>query len=180
MYRYNTLQDAKQYAEKNGCEGARFAWEATDTGFEATPPWTADGMNRIWTGERELHITSAVVFGVLSYYQITKDVDFFLDYGLEILFETSRFWNSRLEHNEAEDRYELNNVEGPDEFHELVNNNVYTNWLTKWSLEQSFMYYKKFTDSNNKKLKVLLSKLRLSEKEISKWKEKDFKNLYSI
>jgi kojibiose phosphorylase len=146
MYRYNTMQDAKLYAKENGCEGARFAWEATDTGFEATPPWTADGVNRIWCGERELHITSAVVFGVLSYYQITKDVDFFLEYGLEILFETSRFWNSRLEYNNIKDLYELNDVEGPDEFHELLNNNVYTNWLTKWSLEQSYNFYTEFEE----------------------------------
>ncbi len=172
MYRYNTMNDAKQYAKDNGYEGARFAWEATDTGLEATPPWTADGANRIWCGERELHITSAVVFGVLSYYQITKDIDFFLSYGLEILFETSRFWNSRLEFNKKEDRYELNDVEGPDEFHELVNNNVYTNWLTKWSLEQSFKFYNEFLEKQPEKLKILLSKLNLTANEVAKWQNK--------
>ena len=172
MYRYNTMQDAKEYAKQNDCEGARFAWEATDTGHEATPPWTADGVNRIWCGERELHITSAVVFGILSYYQITKDTDFFLDYGLEILFETSRFWNSRLEFNKKENRYELNDVEGPDEFHELVNNNVYTNWLTKWSLEQSFKFYNEFQKTHPEKLKKLTSKLKITKEEIEKWKNK--------
>lgn len=175
MYRYNTMQDAKQYAKENGCEGARFAWEATDTGQEATPPWTADGVHRIWCGERELHITSAVVFGVLSYYQITKDIDFFLDYGLEILFETSRFWNSRLEFNKKEDRYELNNVEGPDEFHELVNNNVYTNWLTKWSLEQSYNFYNEFEKTEPQKLQKLTSKLNITKKEVEEWNTKSSK-----
>lgn len=172
LYRYNTMDDAKQYAKENGCEGARFAWEATDTGHEATPPWTADGAHRIWCGERELHITSAVTFGVLSYYNISKDEDFFLNYGLEMLFEISRFWSSRLEYNEAEDRFELNNIEGPDEFHELVNNNVYTNWLTKWSLEQACQFYDDYTKTSNEAFSNVLSKLGLDQQEVDKWRQK--------
>lgn len=50
-YRYHTLPGALQNARDNGLEGAQFAWEAADSGLETTPKWTADGVNRIWTGE---------------------------------------------------------------------------------------------------------------------------------
>jgi kojibiose phosphorylase len=172
MYRYHTMQDAKVYAKENNCEGARFAWESTDTGLEATPPWTADGQHRIWTGERELHITSAVVFGVLTYYRFTNDVDFFINYGVEILFETARFWNSRLEYNTSKDRYELTEVEGPDEFHELVNNSVYTNWLTKWNLEEAINFYDELLKTHSQPLQKLVSKMGLTQTEIKEWKDK--------
>ena len=175
MYRFYTLEDAKQYAKENGCEGARYAWESTDTGLEATPPWTADGVNRIWTGERELHITSAVAFGVLFYMKITNDSDFLINYGSEILFETARFWDSRLEFNVGEDRYELTEVEGPDEFHELVNNSVYTNWLTKWSLEESYNCYFELQKKHPQEIKKLITKLKLTNDEVEEWKRKALK-----
>lgn len=172
MYRYNTMQDAKVYAKENNCEGARFAWESTDTGLEATPTWTADGAHRIWTGERELHITSAVVFGVLTYYTYTKDIEFLVDYGAEILFETARFWNSRLEHNTIKDRYELTEVEGPDEFHELVDNSVYTNWLTKWNLQEAIKYYNELLKTHPETMGKLISKLKLTDGEVKEWERK--------
>ncbi len=172
LYRYHTLDDARIYANESGCKGARYAWESTDTGLEATPPWTADGAHRIWTGERELHITSAVVYGVVSYYNNTNDIDFLLDNGLEILFETSRFWESRLEYNIEKDRYEINNVEGPDEFHELVNNNVYTNYLTKWSLELSAQYYYQLKTEYPNRMNDLINKIGLKDEEVLKWSSK--------
>ena len=122
--------------------------------------------------ERELHITSAVVFGILSYYTATQDHEFFTQYGAEILFETARFWESRLEYNEREDRYELTELEGPDEFHELVNNSVYTNWLTKWNLEKSVEYYNLVKEKFPEDFKTISGKLKLSEAEVAEWNHK--------
>ncbi len=172
MYRYNTKEGARDYAKEGNHEGIRYSWESADTGHEVTPPWTSDGLIRIWTGERELHITSAVVFGLIYYYETTGDKDFLTDYAAEILFETARFWDSRLEYNNTLNRYELTEVEGPDEFHELVNNSVYTNALTKWNLEKSAEYYAILKASNPSKLKVLMNKINLQESEINSWFEK--------
>ena len=172
LYRYHTMKGAREYAQQAGYKGVRFPWESADTGHEATPPWSADGSIRIWTGERELHITSAVVFGILSYYTATQDHEFFTQYGAEILFETARFWESRLEYNEREDRYELTELEGPDEFHELVNNSVYTNWLTKWNLEKSVEYYNLVKENFPEDFKTISSKLQLSEAEVAEWNRK--------
>ena len=45
--------------------------------------------------------------------------------------ETARFWASRCEYITEKDRYEIRKVTGPDEWHEPVDNNVYTNYLAK-------------------------------------------------
>jgi len=172
LYRYNTMKGARDYAEQDGYKGIRFPWESADTGHEATPSWTADGSIRIYTGERELHITSAIVYGILAYYTATQDHEFFTQYGAEILFETARFWESRLEYNKKQDRYELTQLEGPDEFHELVDNSVYTNWLTKWNLEKSAEYYHTTKSQFPEEFKALNTKLQLSDAEVEEWTQK--------
>lgn len=143
LYRYHTLDGARTNAKANGFAGAQYAWESADTGLETTPKWTADGKNRIWTGEEEIHVTADVAYGILTYATATGDWDFMRDYGAEILFETSRFWASRLEHNAAEDRYELTRVIGPDEFHEHVDNNTFTNCMARWHLLETVAVYER-------------------------------------
>lgn len=39
LYRYKTLDGARKNAQKFGLKGAKFAWEAADTGDEQTPTW---------------------------------------------------------------------------------------------------------------------------------------------
>lgn len=171
MYRFNTKEGARDYAKAGDYKGIRYPWESADTGHEVTPPWTSDGKIRIWTAEREQHITAAVVFGMVYYHTVSGDDQFMIDFGAEVLFETARFWESRLEYNKEADRYELTEVEGPDEFHELVNNSVYTNALTKWSLEQTVNNYKWLEETHPEKLKSISKSIQLEEHEIIRWAE---------
>ena len=180
MYRYNTLDGARENAKISGYNGARYPWESADTGLEETPKWTHDGKQRIWTGEEEIHVTSDVVFGLLSYHAVTGDTGFFLNYSAEILFETARFWVSRLEHNQEKDRYELTSVIGPDEFHEHVDNSVFTNWLAKWNLQQSAACYQYLEKNFNDKLKELQSRLSLYQEEVDDWEAKAAKVFISF
>lgn len=64
----------------------------------------------------EHHVTADVAYGVHYYYEVTHDMDYMLRCGCEILFETAKFWRSRLEYNPDLDRYEIRNVIGPDEY----------------------------------------------------------------
>jgi kojibiose phosphorylase len=123
LYRYHTLDGARRNARDGGFRGARYAWESADTGVETTPQWTVDGAHRIWMGEEEIHVSSAVAFGLLAYVAATGDQALLTDYGAEILFETSRFWVDRLEPM-PDGRYALSRVVGPDEFHEHVDNSA--------------------------------------------------------
>lgn len=171
LYRYNTLSGAKENALENGFKGAQFPWESADTGRETTPKWTHDGLNRIWTGEEEIHITACVAYGAISYVAHTGDWQFMLDYGAEMLIETSRFWASRLEHNEQEDRYELTRVIGPDEFHEHIDNNAFTNRMAQWHLVQTVKALEKICDESPAIYERLRTTLNLAENEIETWQE---------
>ena len=81
------------------------------------------------TGVIEQHITSDIIFALWQYYTATGDQDFMDRYGYEMIIETARFWNSRLEWIEENNRYEIRDVIGPDEYKEHVDNNAYTNYM---------------------------------------------------
>ena len=137
-YRYHTLPAARRNAKANKYQGAQFAWESASTGEENTPRWVPlpDGtLVRIWTGDIEHHITADVAYAIYHYWRTTGDDDFMRDYGAEIILETARFWNSRVEWVEQNKRFEINDVIGPDEYHEHVDNNAYTNCLSRWNLQ---------------------------------------------
>jgi kojibiose phosphorylase len=174
MYRYNTLDGAKRNAASNGFKGAQFPWESADTGEEVTPKWGVDYYGnpvRIWTGDEEYHINSDITFAILEYYRATNDKEFLLKYGLEILFETTKFWGSRVEYNENEDRYEINKVIGPDEFHEHINNNVYTNYLAKWSIKKALEFVQWLKIEDTVQFDRLCNKVGLNNKEFARWNE---------
>lgn len=140
-YRYNTLEGARRKAKENGYEGAMYPWESAwiDDG-EVTPLWgEADVVTGetlpILTGLIEQHISADVSFAVWQYYNATQDEDFMNRCGYEIIMDTARFWASRLEWNEALERYEINDVIGPDEYSEHVNNNAYTNYLAAYNMK---------------------------------------------
>jgi kojibiose phosphorylase len=137
MYRYHTLAGARAKAARLGYRGALYAWESADNGDEVTPPFVIapDGkVIRILTGEQEHHISADVAFAVWSYWQATGDERFLLSAGAEILIETARFWASRAS-REDDRRYHIRGVIGPDEYHETVDDNAYTNGLAQWNLE---------------------------------------------
>ncbi|WP_155848292.1 glycoside hydrolase family 65 protein [Caldisalinibacter kiritimatiensis] len=174
MYRYNTLEGARKNARENGYIGAQFPWEAADDGTEVTPKWGVDydgNPVRIWTGDEEFHISSDIVFGIWEYYRATKDKDFLVNHGMEIVLDTSKFWSSRVEYNEEFDRYEINRVIGPDEFHEHVNNNVYTNYLAKWNLEKGVELAEWLKTENKEVYDNLLDKLEITEDDIKEWQQ---------
>lgn len=167
-YRYHTLDGARENARLNGFRGAQFPWESADSGLETTPKWTADGQNRIWTGEEEVHVSADVAYGVLTYVAATGDEQFLFDEGAEILFETSRFWVDRLE--KADGRYVLTRVIGPDEFHEHVDNNAFTNRMAQWHLVQSARVYADLAQHHPEVLARITAKIGLRPGEVEAWR----------
>ena len=122
MYRFRTIDGARQKAARMGLRGAMYAWESADTGAEATPEQVVgpDGqIIDVLCGKQEQHITADVAYAVWQYWQATEDVDFLLNAGAEILLETGRFWSSRAQ-PEGDGYCHIRNVIGPDEYHEHV------------------------------------------------------------
>ncbi len=105
-----------------------------------TPTWIPDPKDRkaiirIWTGDIEIHISSDIAYAVWQYWVASKERGFLVQRGAEMILDTARFWASRLEWNEQKHQFELTDVIGPDEYHEHVDNNAYTNYLVRWHLE---------------------------------------------
>jgi trehalose/maltose hydrolase-like predicted phosphorylase len=139
-YRYQRLPAAHAKAKANGYEGAQFPWESADTGEEVTPTWVPhyadrDKLVRIWTGDIEIHITADVALAAHTYWQVTGDDAWLIEQGAELILDTAKFWASRAEWNAELGRYEYNDVIGPDENHEHVDNNAYTNRMAQWNLQ---------------------------------------------
>ena len=170
LYRYNTLAGAKQNALKMGYKGAKYAWESATTGEDVTPRFASKlerTIRLIYTGTEEDHIVSDVIYGVEKYFRATGDESFLLDFGLEMVFLTARFWASRVV--KTGEHYEIRCVIGPDEFHEHVNNNAYTNFLVKWHLRLAVMLFKYMGRNNSAFLDGLASRLTLNTNEVDSW-----------
>jgi kojibiose phosphorylase len=172
LYRYNRLEAARRIARRKGFRGALFPWESADTGEDQTPRWHKDFDGRIihiTTQDYEHHIVSDIAYGLWQYYLATNDKKFMLRYGAEMLFETARFYTSRVSFDKKRNRYEIRNVMGPDEFHGNVNNNAYTNGLAKWNLKTASDLYNDLMKSHPRPLCSIQSRIGLKKDEPEKW-----------
>ncbi|HET9905718.1 MAG TPA: glycoside hydrolase family 65 protein, partial [Anaerolineales bacterium] len=175
-YRYNNLPGARRKAKGNGLEGAQFPWESADTGDEVTPTWVthfADPTKlvRIWTGDIEIHISADIAHAAYQYWQATGDDEWFIEKGIELILDTAKFWASRAEWNTEEKRYEYNDVIGPDEYHEHVDNNAYTNRMAQWNLQTALETLEWLKTQAPHKANELISRLDLNEDRLSKWRD---------
>jgi hypothetical glycosyl hydrolase len=146
-YRYLSLPGAHKKALSNHYEGAQFPWESAwlDDG-EVTPVWGAADIVtglpiKIWSGFIEQHITADVAYGVWQYYMVTGDKQFMKEYGYELLMDTAKFWASRLEYSGEDQLYHINDVVGPDEYKEHVDDNAFTNYMAYWNIGKAIEYY---------------------------------------
>jgi kojibiose phosphorylase len=180
MYRYHTLAGARAKAARLGYRGAFYAWESTDSGDETTPSLVLrpDGEAiRIPTGEQELHISADVAFAAWSYSKATGDERFLTEAGAEILIETARFWASRVV-REDDARYHIRGVIGPDEYHETIDDNAYTNIMAQWNLETAEEVTRLLAGRWPAQWQALSCRLGLEDGEPARWRE-IARNLYT-
>jgi trehalose/maltose hydrolase-like predicted phosphorylase len=173
-YRWHNLQGAKTKAEANGFCGAQYPWESAATGEEVTPTWVPDPSDRtklirIWTGDIEIHISADVAYGIWKYWQATGDEAFLLERGAEVILETARFWSSRAEWKEDLQRYEISDVVGPDEYHDHVDNNIYTNALARWNLQTALDLKNRLEMDHPSHWKKINRRVQLKPKELKQW-----------
>lgn len=171
MYRAHTLPAARAKAQSLGYRGALFAWESADTGEETTPRFVVAPTNefiQIRTGEQEHHISADIAYAVWHYWQVTGDDAFLQDAGAEILLETARFWASRGQ-LEADGRYHIRHVIGPDEYHEGVDDNAYTNGMARWNLEHGVEVAQFLQEHWPARWRELAAQLMLTDEELREW-----------
>jgi trehalose/maltose hydrolase-like predicted phosphorylase len=136
-YRIRRLPAARELARRLGREGARFPWESARDGTDVTPTHAhlpTGEIVRIRTGELEEHIVADVAWAASCYVDWTGDLEFAEGPGRDLFVETARYWASRIRRNG--DGAHLYRVIGPDEYHEPVDDNAFTNVMARWNLRR--------------------------------------------
>lgn len=175
-YRYQLLPGAREKAARNGYQGAQFPWEsAWLNDGEVTPEFfgtdiVSGQLIKIWSGFIEIHITADVALGAWQYYVCTGDQDFMDRFGYELILDCAKFWASRLEEGE-DGLLHINDVVGPDEYKEHVNDNAFTNYMARWNLLKAIEYARLLQAESPALFARLDEKLALREI-LPMWEEK--------
>ena len=120
------LPGAREKARELDLQGAAFPFMSDADGRESSTLWQFSLMG--------IHVTAAVAWGVWFYYCTSGDLKFVAENGIDLMVETSRCWLSRVFYRQDSDKYVINRVLGPDEYHQGVDNNYYTNIMVQENL----------------------------------------------
>ena len=138
-YRIDTLPGALEKAKRYGWKGAFYAWESQEGGYDACSDYNVTDVFtgrplRTYFKDKQVHITAAVVWGLEKYYAATGDDSLYRTGGDEVIRQAALFYESLLYTHPGSGVYEILDVIGPDEYHERVNNNFYTNEMARFTL----------------------------------------------
>ncbi len=173
MYRYHTLPAARDKARAQGYIGALYAWESTDTGVDVTPPFVINAVGErleILTGAQEHHISADIAYAIGQYWDATHDAEFLIHAGAEMLCEIARFWASRVVQGE-DGQFHIHTVIGPDEYHEGVDDNAYTNGMASSALRRALETVEWLQNHHRQQWNMLSGKIGLNEDEIVQWSD---------
>ncbi|MDR0707182.1 MAG: beta-phosphoglucomutase [Treponema sp.] len=148
-YRIRTLPGAKRKAAEYGFRGAFYAWESQESGddacsdFNVTDVFTGRPV-RTYFRDKQIHISADIVWAVKRYIDATGDAGILKEGALEMIYECARFFVSYLYYSPERKRYEVLDVVGPDEYHERVNNNAFTNRMIQAVFDAALEYTEYF------------------------------------
>lgn len=162
LYRYSTLDAARENAKRMRNKGALYAWR-TINGHEASGNFLGSTV--------QYHINADIAYAIHKYLEATEDYQFLADYGAEILFETARCWADRGAFLPSRGgKYCINEVCGPDEYKPGVNNNCYTNYMAKFNLDLALEGAKRLKQDYPEKYQALVERIGLTEDEFELWR----------
>ena len=162
LFRYNTLPQALERAAMLDCKGACYP-VATLNGQEACSLWQHASL--------QLQPSTAVAYGIWHYGHLTGDEDFLYTYGAEMLLEITRFLASRAARGSKSGKYGFFGVMGPDEFHMMVDNNAYTNYMGMRTLAYAAEVLGRIRQAKPLAYAALAEKTALKEEEITSWQD---------
>jgi len=163
-YRIQTLPGARLKAAEYGYRGAFFAWESQDTGedacsnFNVTDVFTGRPV-RTYFRDKQIHISADIVYSIRKYTDHTGDYSILTEGAMELILEAARFFLSYLYYSPERKRYEVLDVTGPDEYHERVNNNAFTNRIVYSVFETADQYIKMFQMNNPLFINTLINQI---------------------
>ena len=102
------------------------------------------------------------------YWRASGDDEFFVQAGAEILLETARFWASRAMAEEDGGRH-IRHVIGPDEYHEDVDDNAFTNVMARWNIARALEAVEVLRTRWPDRAAALCGTLALGDEELAHW-----------
>lgn len=179
MYRYHRLPAARRAARKAGLKGAMYPWQSGSNGREESQVVHLNPKSGKWDPDNtylQRHVGVAIAYNVYQYYEATRDTEFLMAYGAEMMFEIARFWSSLTTYNHERKKFEILGVVGPDEFHTQypdsdkpgLNNNAYTNVMAVWVLRTALDFIDLLSETRKMEL---FSDLKIDDDEVDRWQE---------
>lgn len=150
-YRIFGLKGAREKAKELGFRGAFYAWESQEKGHEACTYFNVVDVftnrpMRTYFRDKQIHISSAISYATNQYLQQTGDLSLLWEGGLEMLLEIVRFYYSRSLRKPDSNTFVFIDVTGPDEYHERVHNNAYTNYMAQHATESFFYWFDRLSE----------------------------------
>jgi beta-phosphoglucomutase len=158
-YRHHILPKAKNRAKEMSQKGALYAWRTID-GEETSAYYAAS--------TAQYHINADIAYSLKKYVEATGDEQFLYNEGVEMLFETSRFFADAGAWIEGRG-FCLNGVTGPDEYTTVIDNNTYTNIMVKDELEYAVQVAAELRAKRPERWAELSDAMGLSEEEVAGW-----------
>ena len=130
-----------------------FPWR-TINGEEASAYYAA--------GSAQVHIDADVAHALMTYVRATDDTAYLIREGVDILVETSRMWvDLGFWRSNGERSFHIHGVTGPDEYTTVVNNNLFTNVMARYNLEEAVRAVEWIRDEHPADFVRVAARLRL-------------------
>lgn len=179
LYRYHRLGAARAAAKEAGFGGAMYPWQSGSDGSEETQRLHLNPLSGRWMEDHsylQRHVNAAIVYNIWQYFKVTGDQEYMSYYGAETVLEIARFWASIARYSEETQRFGIEGVMGPDEYHDKypdaakggLNNNAYTNVMAVWVLGRAAEALASLPEERRGEL---IEKLGLQEEELGRWEE---------
>ncbi len=161
-FRSVMLPAARERAREMAQSGAMYPWR-TINGEEASAYYAA--------GSAQVHIDADIAYALIKYVRATGDEGFLVREGIDILVETARMWaDLGFWRSNGDDSFHIHGVTGPDEYTTVVNNNLFTNVMARFNLEQAVASVERIRDAYPQDFVRVSARLGLSDDEVEEWR----------
>ncbi|MFJ6114187.1 glycosyl hydrolase family 65 protein [Agrococcus sediminis] len=176
--RWRRLGAARAAASRAGLEGALFPWQSGSDGREETPTALFNPRSERWmpdNSRRQHHVGLAIGYNAWLHFQATGDREWLADRGAELIIEVVRLFASLAQHDPRTDRFHIDGVMGPDEFHDGppdrpgagLRDNAYTNVLVSWLAARAAQ---SFTVLHGHLGDSVRARLAVTDAEVERWR----------
>ncbi|MBE0601152.1 MAG: family 65 glycosyl hydrolase, partial [Firmicutes bacterium] len=155
-YRYRTLPQAMERAAELGLQGACYPIATLD-GTEGCTLWQHSSL--------QMQPSTSVAYAIDKYADVTGDTASLLSEGAEMLVQIARYLYSRGDWNGQ--GFGFYGVMGPDEFHMMVSNDFYTNFMGRKALLLAANVVASMPEAMRAQL---VQKTGVEDKEIEAWR----------